>query len=237
LALSAWLDTAMPTTPETKLVVNDKNLGLDGAARVARVLFEATTPPIAQASGQGVRARVRYRYLPETPGDREAGQKQGFLVQRSMTVYAAGAEAGAAPLQLDDQRAAERTLKTGDIVEFHARLTTDRERHNVAFVVPFAAGFEPLNPALATSSSDAQPAERDSTTPFFVARLDHEVRYYFSKLAPGTHTFHFRARAVTPGTFTHPGARAELMYDESVMGSSDGMRVVVERGPAVADDR
>ncbi|MBM4281488.1 MAG: hypothetical protein FJ137_12265, partial [Deltaproteobacteria bacterium] len=234
-ALVAFFDAAQPTSPETKLVVNDKAFTLDGAAKVARFEVEATTAPQAQATGQPVRARVRYRYLPDTPGDREAGQKQGFLVQRSMTVYAAVAEPGTAPARLDDVRAAERTLSTGDVVELHARFTTDKARHNVAFVVPFAAGLEPLNPALATASSEAKPAERDSTTPLYVARLDHEIRYYFASLPAGTHTFHFRAKAVTPGSYVHPGARAGLMYDDGVFGSSDGLRVVVVRGAPVKD--
>ena len=96
--------------------------------------------------------------------------------------------------------------------------------------MPFAAGFEPLNPELLTSAAEAKTAEADSTTPLYVARLDNEVRYYFTSLAQGTYAFHFRLKALTPGSFVHPGAHAELMYDEAVMGSSDGMRVVVERG-------
>jgi uncharacterized protein YfaS (alpha-2-macroglobulin family) len=229
-ALSTWLDKAMPDAPSTKLVVNDRTFHLDGAAKVARYDVDATTAPQAQATGQPVRARVRYRYLPETPGDRQAAQKAGFLVERSMTIYAAGVPEGTAPQRLDDVRAAERTLTTGDVVEIHARFTIDKLRHNIAFVVPFAAGLEPMNPALATASADAQPAERDSTTPLYVERLDHEVRYYFSSLPAGTYTFHFRAKATTPGSFVHPGAHAELMYDDGVRGSSDGMRVVIARG-------
>jgi hypothetical protein len=235
-ALLAYVDVAQPATAETRLVVHDKTFVLDGVTKVARLALDAETPLQAQVTGQPVRARVHYRFLPELPGDREAGRKQGFLVQRSMTVYAAGAEPGTAPTRIDDQRAAERTLSTGDVVEIHARFTTDQARYNVAFVVPFAAGLEPLNPSLATASSEAQPAERDSTTPLYVARLDHEVRYYFASLPAGTHSFHFRARAVTPGSYVHPGARAELMYDESVAGSSDGLRVVVVRGASGSDD-
>jgi hypothetical protein len=235
-ALVTWLDKAITETATTKLVLNDKTFTLDGAVKVARYDVDATTAPQAQATGQPVRARVRYRYQPETPGDRQAAQKAGFLVDRSMTIYPASAPEGTAPQRLDDVRAAERTLSTGDVVEIHARFTVDKLRHNIAFVVPFAAGLEPLNPALATASSDAQPAERDSTTPLYVERLDHEVRYYFSSLAAGTYAFHFRAKAITPGSYVHPGAYAELMYDESVRGSSDGLRVVVVRGENPVDD-
>jgi uncharacterized protein YfaS (alpha-2-macroglobulin family) len=234
-AVAAYVEQANPPTRDTKLTLNDKTFTLDGTQKVVRYNVDATTAPTAQATGEAVRARVRYRYLPETPGDRQAATKSGFLVERSMTVYPAAAGGGEGTGQrLDDKRAEERALSTGDIVEVHARFTTDAVRHNVAFVVPFAAGFEPLNPELRTSGSEAKPAEADSTTPTYVARLDHEVRYYFDRIGAGTWTFHFRLRATTPGSYVHPGARAELMYDESVTGTSDGLRVVIARGAAAA---
>ncbi len=228
-AIVTFLEVADPIKRETKLTINDQSYTLDGAMKVARYQGTGELIPQAVATGQPVRARVRYRYLPETPGDRLAARKAGFLVERSMTLYAA---AGGAERRLDDKRAEERTIKVGDVVEVHARFTTDGPRNNVAFVVPFAAGFEPLNPELLTSSSEAKPAEADSLRPQYVARLDHEVRYYFQQLGKGTYSFHFRLKAITPGSYVHPGAYAELMYDEAVYGSSDGLRVVVERGAA-----
>jgi uncharacterized protein YfaS (alpha-2-macroglobulin family) len=97
----------------------------------------------------------------------------------------------------------------------------------VALVVPIAAGFEPLNPNLETSSSDAKPSQADSLNPTYVQRLDQEVRYYFTELPRGTHTFHFRVRASNQGSFVHPSPWAELMYREEVRGRGAGMRVVV----------
>ena len=228
-AIIAFLEVADPGKKETRLTINDKSFTLDGAGKIARFTQTSEAIPTAQAIGQPVRARVRYRYLPEIPGDRQPAVKEGFLVERSMTLYPA---AGGAPRRSDDKRAEERQVQVGDVVEVHARFTTDAPRYNVAFTVPFAAGFEPLNPELLTSSSEAKPAEADSTRPLYVARLDHEVRYYFSSLSKGTYSFHFRLKALTPGSFVHPGAHAELMYDEAVMGTSDGMRMVIERGTA-----
>jgi uncharacterized protein YfaS (alpha-2-macroglobulin family) len=101
---------------------------------------------------------------------------------------------------------------------------------HVALVVPFGAGFEPLNPALLTSSSEAQTAERDTLTPTSVARLDDAVRYYATSLGKGTWSVHFRLKATTPGSYTHPGAWAERMYDGAVHGRSDGSRAIIERG-------
>ena len=226
-AIIAFIEVGDPGKMETKLTINDQKYTLDGAGKVARFSASSEVLPVAQATGQPVRARVRYRYLPDVPGDRQVAVKAGFLVERSMTLYPAD---GSPAKRSDDKRAEERQVKVGDVVEVHARFTTDSARSNIAFTVPFAAGFEPLNPELLTSAAEAKTAEADSTTPLYVARLDNEVRYYFTSLAQGTYAFHFRLKALTPGSFVHPGAHAELMYDEAVMGSSDGMRVVVERG-------
>lgn len=226
-AVIAYLEKADPTKTEAKLTINEKTFVLDGAKKVARYDSNADTAPTVQSVGQPVRARVRYRYLPETPGDRLPAQKNGFIVTRGMTVYPAE---GGVSRRSDDKRAEERQVKVGDVVEVHASFTTDANRSNIAFTVPFAAGFEPLNPELLTSGADAKPAEADSVRPLYVARLDNEVRYYFTTLSKGTYTVHFRLKAITPGSYVHPGARAELMYDEAVMGLSDGLRVVVERG-------
>ena len=104
----------------------------------------------------------------------------------------------------------------------------DQARNHVAFVVPFAAGLEPLNPALENAGSEARPSQADSITPAYVQRLDNEVRYYFLQLPEGTHTFHFRVRAATEGSFVHPAPYAEQMYRQEVRGRGEGLRVVIQ---------
>src|SRR5213079_1744533 len=91
------------------------------------------------------------------------------------------------------------------------------ERHYVAVVVPLAAGMEPLNPKLATSSSDATPAGVLTLEPTYTAFLDDRLSFYYDTLPKGTFDFYFRARA----------AQAEMMYDGSVHGNSAGARVEV----------
>jgi uncharacterized protein YfaS (alpha-2-macroglobulin family) len=97
----------------------------------------------------------------------------------------------------------------------------------VALVVPFAAGLEPLNPALAGSGPLARPSESDSIQPTHAQRADGEVRYYFARLPRGSHSFHFRVRAASEGSFVHPAPWAEMMYRQEVRGRGEGMRVVV----------
>jgi uncharacterized protein YfaS (alpha-2-macroglobulin family) len=190
-----------------------------------------TTPATLTAKGAPVSVMSTWRSLPKTPGDRLGDHKAGFLVQRSMTIYPVD---GSAARRVDDVRAAEVRLQTGDIVEVHTSVTVDDSRSHVAVVVPFAAGFEPMNAALQTASSDAKTIERDSITPTSVARLDHEDRLYFTSLNKGSYSFHMRLKATTPGSYTHPGAFAELMYNEAVFGRSVGSRIIIERGPEEA---
>ena len=227
-AIVTYLDKAIPDIAATSLTLGTTTVILDGAKKVAQADSTASAPMTVVAKGPSVRGQVAWRYLPETPGDRLDGSRQGFLVERSASIYGID---GSQPRRVDDSRAQEQRFVVGDIVELHARITNDSPRSHVALVVPFAAGFEPLNPELQTSSSEAKPVESDSLRPSYVARLDHEVRYYFDDLPKGTFTFHLRVRAITPGSFTHPGVRANLMYDEAVSGRSPGMRVIVEKAP------
>jgi uncharacterized protein YfaS (alpha-2-macroglobulin family) len=223
-ALSAYLEKAATSAPRSALAIAGKEaLAVDGKAKVASRAFASDAPLKGELTGAEVGARVAYSYLPAAPGDRAEALKQGLLVARSSTWY----REGEAPRHVEDKRGEALTLRVGDVLEIHARITTDSERQQVAFVVPFAAGLEPLNPELETAGAMAKPAEADSLHPTFVQRLDHEVRYYFSKLPAGTHAFHFRARAVSQGSFVHPAPWAELMYQEEVRGRGEGMRVVV----------
>jgi uncharacterized protein YfaS (alpha-2-macroglobulin family) len=226
-AILAYVDVANPPGQQSAVTIGADTLQLDGNKKLARLVKEGTQALTAKAIGVPVQARTTWRYLPAQTADRLPAAKNGFLVQRAMTIYPA---AGGAPRRVDDVRAGEASLMVGDVVEFHVTVTSDQPRHHVAIVMPFGAGLEPLNPELKTSNADAVPAERDTLTPTSWARLDHETRAYVTSLPKGTFTWHFRARATTPGSYAHPGAFAELMYDAGMMGRSDGSRLIVTRG-------
>jgi uncharacterized protein YfaS (alpha-2-macroglobulin family) len=101
----------------------------------------------------------------------------------------------------------------------------------VAVVVPLAAGFEPLNPNLETAPPEAKPANSLTMQPTYSAYLDDQVAFYFDTLPAGTYDFYFRTRAQIPGEFIQPPAKAEMMYDGSVVGSSPGLRIEVRAKP------
>ena len=164
-------------------------------------------------------------HVPATPGDRVEAKKDGFVVTRSLTWLHRD---GSSPTHHEDQSGGAIAVAQGDVLEVHARLTSDQARSQVALVVPFAAGLEPLNPALANAGSDATPSETDTISATYTQRLDHEVRYYFTELAAGSYSFHFRVRASNEGSFVHPAPYAEMMYREAVRGRGAGMRVNIK---------
>ncbi len=224
-AFGLYLERGLAGQAKTTITLSGlPEVVLDDAKKAARRTLDAEVVPSVSVTGGPVGARLQVRYLPEKRGDQVEAKKDGFIVSRSLTRYPAD---GSAPVRVDDATGAVLKVPSGEVLEVHAQLVTDEPRQHVALVVPFAAGLEPLNPNLETSSSDARPSQADSLTATFVQRLDHEVRYHFTELPRGTHTFHFRVRAASQGSFVHPPPWAELMYREEVRGRGQGLRVVV----------
>ncbi len=227
-ALALWLEKGQSGTPKaTVTMAGQPDLVLDDAKKAGRRVLDADKAPTVTVTGAPVGARFQVTYLPLQPGDKAEAKKEGLIVSRSLTRYPAD---GSAPINVDDVPGQVLKVPLGEVLEVHAQLTTDEPRSHVAFVVPFAAGLEPMNPALETSGSDAKPSQADSLSPTSVQRLDHEVRYAFTSLPRGTHTFHFRVRASSEGSFVHPPPFAELMYREEVRGRGVGERIVVTGG-------
>ena len=117
----------------------------------------------------------------------------------------------------------------GQVVEEHVQVVNPKDRNYVAVVVPLAAGLEVLNPRLATAPPEAKAKGALTREPTYVAFLDDQVAFYYDTLPAGTYDFYFRTRATTEGTFTQPPAKAEMMYDATVVGSSVGAKVTVAR--------
>ena len=84
-----------------------------------------------------------------------------------------------------------------------------------------------MNPELATSPKEASPAGKLTLKPTFTLYEDDQVTFYYESLPKGSYDFFFRVRASFAGSYTHPPARAELMYDSSVKGRSSGTRIEI----------
>jgi uncharacterized protein YfaS (alpha-2-macroglobulin family) len=170
-------------------------------------------------------AWVRVGYIPDGLGDTVSSSNEGFIVERELLEID--------PLQngiLRRNRAeagARLALAMDTVVEEHIRLTNPEERFFVAVRVPFAAGFELMNPELVTAPKEAMPIGRITLKPTYARYEDDQVTFYYDSLPEGTYDFYFRLKASFKGSFAHPPARAELMYDSAVRGRSDGTRIVI----------
>ncbi len=190
----------------------------------------ASAGQVLLASGggpRGVVARTVTSYVPAADGSQVAARSDGFVVTRELLRVAK--DGGPADRIELEQPGTTQAFAVGDVIEDHVRVVNPKERHHVAITVPLAAGVEPLNPHLATAPPEARPAGTATRDATYAAYLDDQVAYFFDTLPAGTYDFYFRTRATTPGRFTQPPAKAEMMYDGSVRGTGNGATIAVER--------
>jgi uncharacterized protein YfaS (alpha-2-macroglobulin family) len=170
-----------------------------------------------------VLALLESSYVPQLPGAEARAIQQGFVLSRSrMRVSESGPMALAAP----DSDGAEH-YANGEVVEEVAELVNPEDRTMVALVLPFAAGFEPLNPALATATAAATPSAPPTAAPTYMALGDDSVLFVYEALPKGTYQFRFRAQAAIAGRFTEPPGTVETMYRAGISAASAGSRVVI----------
>ncbi len=228
-ALGAWIEAA-----KSENIV----LEVSGSGRTERL--ETKGSPLASfvLDGFGDAAVRVVRGAPKTPltlissvsytpaarGGSAAAVNDGFLVEREfLRVGTDGRLEKAVPAKAGTPA----EFRVDDVVEEHATVVNFADRDFVAIEIPIAAGFEPLDPRLAGAGSDATPANALSVEPTYSTTLDDRVTYYYNQLPKGTYHFYFRTRASFEGRFTSPQARAELMYDQSVSGLSEGCEAVI----------
>jgi hypothetical protein len=186
----------------------------------------AATLTLAAGTTTPVSARAELSYVPAADGSQAPARREGFVVARTALILRGptGTPPERHPI---DAPGGTLSLEVGEVVEEHVQVVNTEDRHYVAVVVPLAAGFEPLNPNLETAPPEAKPANALTLQPTYAAYLDDQVAFYFDTLPAGTYDFYFRTRAQIPGEFIQPPAKAEMMYDGSVVGASPGLRVEV----------
>jgi hypothetical protein len=238
-ALLALAETLQPPFAGSKPHVVQARFGVDPhnlsigpdapLAQLASASAEAGELTLQGSAEQGaVVARVETSYIPEASGSRVSSQSSGFVVTRELLRVPKANDVPAERIALSAPGTIVK-LAIGEIIEDHVQVVNPEERHYVAVVVPLAAGLEPLNPQLATASTDAKSSGTLTLEPSYVAYLDDGVSFYYDTLPKGTYDFYFRSRATTAGSFIAPAAQAEMMYDGSVRGNSTGARVDVQR--------
>ena len=127
------------------------------------------------------------------------------------------------------------TFTAGQLVQVKLTVRTAKDRAYVALVDPLPAGLEAVNTRLATSHSG--PPVRATRRWWYRSRptwshkelRDDQARFFSDRMAAGSYTLTYRARATTAGTFTAAPARAEAMYEPDVSGHSTAARIEVRR--------
>jgi hypothetical protein len=120
-------------------------------------------------------------------------------------------------------------VKAGSLVAVTLELAVPKQSLFVVVDDPLPAGFEAVNADLRTESEERQRElaqlgaadEEDAWSGFnHVEMRDDRVLLFADSLEAGIHRFKYLARALTGGTFTLPGAKAEEMYAPEVFGRS-----------------
>lgn len=178
------------------------------------------------AGGKHGSWQVRYsqRYLPARPGSQAPAVQKGFVVKREFIFVDAKGDRRLAV----DSAGIPFAMRAGDILEEHIQVQNPKDRLYVAVTAPFAAGLEYMNPRLETSGEEAKPKGATTHAGDYQAFGDDKLVFYFDSMPAGTYDFHYRLRATVEGEFSHPSARAEMMYDMATFGSSPGAKIVVK---------
>lgn len=169
--------------------------------------------------------RFSQRYLPLEPGSNAPSVQKGFVVKREFVFVGDGK--GTRRMWLDSA-GTNHKIQPGDIIEEHIQVQNPKDRCFVAVSSPFAAGLEYMNPRLETSGEDARPQGTTTNSGDYQAYLDDQVVFYFERMPAGTFDFYFRLKATVEGDYSHPSARAEMMYEMGTYGCSPGARIVVQ---------
>ena len=131
------------------------------------------------------------------------------------------------------------TLAPGQLVRVTLRLTSPADRNYVVVDDALPAGLEALNAAFETTDQEAlqnADAGQDRWWGSFnhTELRDTRVLLFADYLRRGEHAYTYVARATTPGTFVHPPAQAELMYEPSTNGRTSTGTLEVAEGVSTA---
>jgi uncharacterized protein YfaS (alpha-2-macroglobulin family) len=150
--------------------------------------------------------------------------ERGLTVSRS---YEAEPEAG-----LHQDQEGVWHVKLGSTVRVRVKVSTQSRRYHLALVDPFAAGFEPVNTALATTSAlEAELSMRgvyDGGWYEHSSLRDERAEAFTSLLWEGEYTYSYQLRATTAGQYRVPPAKAEELYAPETFGRSSTERFVIE---------
>jgi hypothetical protein len=152
------------------------------------------------------------------------------------SVYRVYTDAKGAPIDLEKVRPGD-VIRVAVLAELPDQGYDPQRRGYMAITDRLPAGFEPIQPDLATVASAPDLDERHPFAPLLrgweatpashVEMHDDRVDLYFDHFDSHRVAATYLVRATTPGEFSLPPASAELMYEPDGSGYSEGGRVVV----------
>ena len=169
---------------------------------------------VLQRQGEG---RLYYRLGTEWQelGEAQPSRDQGLAIERKVRLRRGDASA---------------SIPVGEAVAFDLTLRNRAPLSYVAIEVPVPAGLEPVLDNLGKGHGASRLAREGGG---LGSMTSHEERHpdrvllFIDHLSAGEHMQTVQLRAITPGEFALPPARAEAMYMPEIYGRSTGDRLTV----------
>eukprot|EP00026_Physarum_polycephalum_P013100 Phypoly_transcript_13470.p1 GENE.Phypoly_transcript_13470~~Phypoly_transcript_13470.p1 ORF type:complete len:253 (+),score=33.72 Phypoly_transcript_13470:235-993(+) len=144
----------------------------------------------------------------------------GFFVRRTYDAAAIGSE-----VRSDGPN--KWAFKVGSYIRVIITFSANQTSHHLAVTDSLAGGVESINFEI-TKNSKVEPSPFDNQWAVHTNLRDERSEAFAIKLESGEYRFVYYVRAVVPGTFHVPPAKAELMYEPEVNGTSEMDIVTVE---------
>jgi uncharacterized protein YfaS (alpha-2-macroglobulin family) len=170
---------------------------------------------VLQRQGEG---RLYYRLGTEWQelGEEQPSRDQGLAIERKMRLSNGDASA---------------SIPVGEAVAFDLTLRNRAPLSYVAIEVPVPAGLEPVLDNLGRGHGASRLASEGTRLTSHEERHPDRVLLFIDQLSAGEHGHTVQLRAITPGEFALPPARAEAMYMPEIYGRTTGTRLTVSTAP------
>jgi hypothetical protein len=170
---------------------------------------------VLQRQGEG---RLYYRLGTEWQelGDALPPRDQGLAIERKVRLRRGGDSV---------------SIPVGEAVAFDLTLRNRVPLSYVAIEVPVPAGLEPVLDNLGKGHGASGLGSEGGQLTSHEERHPDRVLLFIDQLSAGEHRHTVQLRAITPGEYALPPARAEAMYMPEIYGRTTGARLTVSSAP------